>query len=213
MEKQAALGHVKAPLSVDKVPVRKSFFDWILLRTRASCAKRLFGDTGNPAARIPVEKKQARLGDEAKAAIRRELDLFKGRFFHETVQRSHRHLIGRYTDSAVHSMKTQLKERDASLETEVQNVVDRLVRHRKILSHFSALRTDTARARGGIEQLSQTYGQTEPERLIQPAPANQLPSAPSVDGATLPEPLIPHVPKAAESVPQPDAPAATQPIE
>ena len=214
MEKQAALGHVKAPLTVDKVPVRKSLFDWLLLRTRASCSKRLFGDTGNPAARIPVEKKQARLGDEAKAAIRRELDLFKGRFFHETVQRTHRHLIGRYADAAVHAMKTQLKERDVKLETEIQTVVDRLVRHRKILSHFSALRTETARARGGVEQLSQTYGQTEPERLIQPAPPVQLPTQPTVMGDSLPEPLIPHVadaeltPEASTS----DA-ATTQPAE
>ncbi len=194
MEKQAALGHVSAPLAVDKVPVRKSLLDWLLLRTRASCSKRLFGETGNPAARIPVEKKQARLGDEAKQAIRRELDLFKGRFFHETVQRSHRHLIGRYADAAVHGMKTQLKERDVALEAEIQVVVDRLVRHRKILSHFAALRTETARARGGVEQLGLTYGQTEPEKLIQPAPAGQLPSMPSDAAASLPEPLIPHVP-------------------
>ncbi|MFT5735207.1 MAG: hypothetical protein ACI8WY_003894, partial [Planctomycetota bacterium] len=65
---------------------------------------------------------------------------------------------------------------------------------RKILSHFAALRTETARARGGIDQLSQTYGQTEPEKLIQPAPAGQLPSMPNGGPMSLPEPLIPHVP-------------------
>ena len=202
MDRGLVLGHVKAPVAVEKIPVRKGAVDWLLLRTRAACQKRLFGELDNPSARIPIERKQSRLGEDARMAIRRELDLFKGRFFQETVQRAHRHMIGRYADSAVDTMKAQLKDRDNALSGEIQIVVDRLVEHRKVLSHLASLRTQTAQVRGGVEELTTTYGHTEPEKLIQPAPAGGLPTLPqsTIPSAThahsantsLPEPLIPH---------------------
>lgn len=195
MEVSAVLGHVRAPFTAERVPVRKSMIDWLMFRTKAACQRRLFGDAANPSVRIPIEKKQSRLGDEARRAIRRELDVFKGRFFQETVQRAHEHLIGRYADASVDSMRSQLKQRDDELSGEIQTVVDKLVEHRKVLSHLASLRTAGAQARGGVEELTQTYGQTEPEKLIQPAPAGQLPSFPQVtDGLPvleLPAPLVP----------------------
>lgn len=178
----AVLGHVRAPLSADRIPVRKSLVDWLMLRTRAACQRRLFGDMSTPSARISLEHKQSRLGEEARQAIRRELDLFKGRFFQDTVQRAHEHLIGRYADTAVDAMRGELKRRDGELSEEIQGVVDRLVENRKVLSHLASLRTAGAQSRGGLEELTATYGQTEPEKLIQPAPATQLPSIPQVLG-------------------------------
>lgn len=191
MERGATLGHVIAPLTTERVPVRKSLLDWILLRSQTSCRRRLFGELAHPAARIPIERKAARLGDEGKQAIRRELDLFKSRFFQETVQRAHRHLIGRYADSAVDQMRLRLKAREEEIGTELQLVVDRLMDHRKVLSHLASLRTLATRAKGGVDELTAVYGRTEPEKLIQPVPAGQLPSFPQTALVPLPAPLIP----------------------
>ncbi|MEM9382875.1 MAG: dynamin family protein [Planctomycetota bacterium] len=195
MERGAALGHVTAPLTVERVPVRKSILDWLLLRTRASCRRRLFGDAAHPAARIPVDRKASRLGDDARQAIRRELDLYKSRFFQETVQRAHRHLVGRYADSAVDELRARLKAREDEIGKELQVVVDRLMDHRKVLSHLASLRTQATQVQGGVEDLIATYGATEPEKLIQPAPAAQLPSFSQTTTAeaptSLPAPLLP----------------------
>ncbi|MEO1695991.1 MAG: dynamin family protein [Planctomycetota bacterium] len=191
MDRGAVLGHVDVPVAADRVPVRKSLLDWLLLRTRASCQRRLFGDVATPSARISPERKQARLGEDARLAIRRELDVFKARFFEDTVQRAHRHLIGRYADSAVASMRARLKGRDEELAKEVDSVVDQLVEHRKVLSHLASLRTVAAQARGGVDELAAEYAQTEPEKLIQPAPPGQLPSFGEAAARLLPEPLVP----------------------
>ena len=78
--------------------MKRSVIDWLLFRSQAKCRERLFGDAANPAARIPVDRKTRRLGEDARRAIRRELDLFKSRFFMETIQRAHRHLVSRYAD-------------------------------------------------------------------------------------------------------------------
>ena len=86
-------------------------------------------------------------------------------------------------------------QRDDALSGEIQTVVDSLVEHRKVLSHLASLRAAGARTRGGVEELTTTYGQTEPEKLIQPAPAGPLPSFPQViqglEVKELPAPLVP----------------------
>ena len=218
MDTGAVLGHARPPIAADRIPVRKSILDWILFRSRETCRRRLFGELDNPSARIPLERKHSRLGEDARMAIRRELDLYKGRFFQETVQRAHEHLIGRYADVAVDSMRTQLKQRDDALSGELQTVVDSLVEHRKVLSHLASLRAAGARTRGGVEELTTTYGQTEPEKLIQPAPAGQLPSFPQViqglEVKELPAPLVPaEGADGASAGSTPDVELAAEPLE
>ena len=166
--KSALLRDIPIPLHSSQVPVRKSSWDWILFRSQQGVRERLFGDTNSPSLRIPVEVKKKRLRLEGKEAIRRELDLYKGRFFHETVQDIHGHVVGQYASAAVDAMNERLRERDRQLEQRLDEVVARLMEHRKVLAHLSTLRTLTGRALKAIEDLEGEYGSTEPEKLIQP---------------------------------------------
>ena len=181
MSKDAALGHVMAPFSVDRIPVKRSLLDWLLFRSQATCRRRLFGEATNPAARIPIDRKTRRLGEEARRAIRRELDLFKSRFFVETVQRAHRHLVTRYADFAVDAVGERLEAREEVIGRRLQEVMDALMERRTVLSHVATLQSRAAEVRDGVDELSSAYGQTEPEKLIQPAPSGGLPTAPHVD--------------------------------
>lgn len=186
MSKDAALGHVTAPVAVERVPVKRSVIDWLLFRSRAKCRERLFGDAANPAARIPVDRKTRRLGEDARRAIRRELDLFKSRFFMETIQRAHRHLVSRYADSAVDAMAERLEAREESIGLRLQELVDALMERRKVLSHIATLQARAGEVRGGVDELTAAYGQTEPDKLIQPAPSGGLPAPPQIEeGLTL----------------------------
>lgn len=180
---------IPVPLHSSQVPVKRTFWDWVLFRGMRRVRDRLFGAPSNPAQRIPVEVKRRRLGEEAREAIRRELDLYKGRFFHETVQHIHRHVVGQYTSAAVDTMREHLRVRDEELEQLLDETVGLLMDHRKVLAHLSTLRAQAERASGEIESLSEEYVGTEPERLIQPLPAASLP-APPVEVATE-EPLSP----------------------
>jgi hypothetical protein len=76
LDRAALQAKVPRPLVVDQVPIKRKLVDWLLFRSVATVRKRLFGDLMTPSARIPVEQKHARLGPEAKEAMRRELDLF-----------------------------------------------------------------------------------------------------------------------------------------
>ncbi|MDA8592595.1 dynamin family protein, partial [Planctomycetota bacterium] len=163
MSKDAALGHVTSPVAIERVPVKRGVVDWLLFRSQAKCRERLFGDAANPAARIPVDRKTRRLGEDARRAIRRELDLFKSRFFMETIQRAHRHLVSRYADFAVDAMAERLEARDESIGIRLQEVVDALMERRKALSHIATLQARAGEVRGGVDELTAAYGQTEPD--------------------------------------------------
>jgi GTPase SAR1 family protein len=183
---------IPVPLHSSQVPVRRSVWDWLMLRGQHKVREKLFGVPGNPALRIPVEVKARRLGEEAREAIRRELDLYKGRFFHETVQHTHRHVIGQYATAAVEAMRTTLRERDEVLEEVLDGLVGLLMEHRRVLAHLGTLRSQTERAQAAVDQLSDEYGSTEPERLIQPlaAPEGLLPQVPPAGPIAPPEPVL-----------------------
>ena len=191
MSKDSALGHVSAPVAVERVPVKRGVIDWLLFRSQARCRERLFGDAANPAARIPVDRKTRRLGEDARRAIRRELDLFKSRFFMETIQRAHRHLISRYADFAVDAMAERLEAREESIGLRLQEIVDALMERRKALSHIATLQARAGEVHGGVDELTAAYGQTEPEKLIQPAPSGGLPAPPQIEEGLTPLPAIP----------------------
>ena len=196
MSKDAALGHVTAPVAVERVPVKRSVIDWLLFRSQAKCRERLFGDAANPAARIPVDRKTRRLGEDARRAIRRELDLFKSRFFMETIQRAHRHLVSRYADFAVDAMAERLEAREEAIGIRLQEIVDALMERRKALSHIATLQARAGEVRGGVDELTTAYGQTEPDKLIQPAPSGGLPAPPQIEEGLTPLPTISMAPSA-----------------
>ncbi len=189
MSRDSVLGHVTAPVALERVPVKRSVLDWLLLRSQARCRQRLFGDESNPAARIPVDRKTRRLGEDGRRAILREIDLFKSRFFVETIQRAHRHLVSRYADFAVDAMAERLEAREEAIGLRLQGLVDSLMERRKVLSHIASLQARANEVRGGVDELTAAYGQTEPEKLIQPVPSGGLPSAPQIEGGITAIPL------------------------
>ena len=173
VDRNTLLKPVATPLGPNQVPVRRGVLDWVMLRSPAKLRARLFGDNQNPAARISIEVKDKKIGKEGREAIRRELDLYKGRFFHETVQHVHRHLVGQYVDHSVASMKDVLKERDVVLDKQLDEIVAELMEHRKVLAHLSTLKGGLEQASASVEELAAEYGRTEPSMLIQPLPAPQ----------------------------------------
>lgn len=170
---------IPVPLHSSQIPVRRTVFDWLLLRPIQKVRDRLFGTPGTPSMKIPADVKARRLGDDARETITRELELYKNRFFHETVQHIHRHVIGQYTTAATEAIRARLHERDNELEERLGETVSKLMDHRKVLAHLSTLRTQTEQAAEGVLELSEEYGGTEPERLIQPIPSTALPSIPA----------------------------------
>jgi len=173
---------IDAPLDAAAIPIKRRLLDWFMLRSNNKVREQLFGGTDRPSLRIPVEVKAKRITEEGRATMRQELDRFKGRFFHETLVRAHKHVVSEYSTGAVHTMEAALKTRDGELDKELGEIVSTLMEHRKVLAHLTELETQLQAAKEGVEQLSEMYAETEPTMLIQPAPPEMelKPKAPPV---------------------------------
>ena len=68
--------------------------------------------------------------------MRQELDGSKGRFFHETLVRAHKHEVSEYGTCAVTTMEGALKVRGSELDQELNGTVDKRMEHRKVLAHL-----------------------------------------------------------------------------
>ena len=199
---------IASPLHSSQIPVRRSVWDWLLLRPAQRVREKLFGAPGSPSLRLSPEVKSRRLGEDGREAIRRELDLYKGRFFHQTVQHIHHLVIGQYTAAACEAMRSCLRVRDEELEAQLTDVVANLMRHRKVLAHLSSLRQQTERISGEVDALTDEYGGTEPERLIEPLASGGLPTIPPMGPLLTPTveapveaPVEPSVEPSTEAVP------------
>ena len=161
------------PLDPASIPIKRRLLDWFLLRSRGKVREQLLGGLDRPSLRIPVEIKAKRIGEEGRASMRQEIDRFKGRFFHETLVRAHKHVVSEYSKSAVHTMEAALKKRDHELDQELSTVVNELMEHRKVLAHIATLSNQLETAQVQISELTEQYAETEPTQLIQPAPEHE----------------------------------------
>ncbi|MEZ6002627.1 MAG: dynamin family protein [Planctomycetota bacterium] len=182
---------IDRPLDPALVPIRRRLMDWMLLRSNNKVREQLLGGVDRPSLRIPVEVKQRRIRREGLDVMRQEIDRFKGRFFHETLVRAHKHVVAEYTVGAVQAMEKALKRRDQELELELNETVSHLMEHRKVLAHLTTLGEKLEAATQGIQTLDDQYAETEPTMLIQPAEAPlMLQPFPSPHASTPTQPQI-----------------------
>ncbi|HIG86092.1 MAG TPA: hypothetical protein EYQ25_03530 [Planctomycetes bacterium] len=171
---------IDLPLTTSQIPVKRGFFDWILLRPMERVRRNLFGQPSSPVLRIPVDVKQKRLGPDARAALVRQIDVFKSRFFHETLHHLQEQIVGAYTNAAIEALHDALARRDGELEVKGNELVRRLLERRRVLAHLSTLGERAEGAMAKIEELSLEYGATEPDLLIVPMelPGSKMPVIP-----------------------------------
>lgn len=204
---------VAMPLTTGQIPVKRGFFDWIFFRPMEKVRQNMFGNASCPALRIPVDIKQRRLGPDARAALVRQIDVFKSRFFYETVQHLQSQIIGAYRQSAIEALHDTLAQRDGEFEAQGNELVRQLLELRRVLGHLASVKDKAARAMAQIEELSYEYGATEPDLLIVPMDTEEprlpvVPKAGPIGSAMLDTTMLPQI--QSEPVESPLAPVAEQ---
>ena len=179
LEPDALVTRPRQPLDAERIPVRKSLWDWLLLRRQANVRRRLFGPEGRPSVRIAPEAKASRLGEPAKEAMRRELDLFLGGYFAESLERMTRAILGDYSRTTLEGLSHALNEARTSNGERLAGLETRLGEHRASLARIEELGQSSHLALDSLEDLSARYLQTDPDLLIQPLPAERLPTPPA----------------------------------
>lgn len=184
---------ISPPLRGEDIPVKKTFWDWILFRSQASVRRKLFGPTNRPSVRINKNDKSRRIGQPGKTVMRNALDEYRGTFFPLTVQRLTENILGSYSEIAVGMIADSIGSKSGASEKQLQAVQAELKEFQKVQNHLMELQSAVEHSKKEIGDLSERYGQTDPNDLIQPfsPPLDLRIDAPNVIGKEIEAPVDP----------------------
>ena len=100
--------------------------------------------------------------------MRATLDEYRGTFFPLTVQRLSDSILGSYADVSVAQIAEAIGKESGASEKELQQIQSELKEFQKMQNHFTEMESALERSAGQIDELSDRYGQTDPDDLIQP---------------------------------------------
>jgi energy-coupling factor transporter ATP-binding protein EcfA2 len=156
------------PFGAADIPVKRSLFDWILLRSQAKRKQRLFGAPSNPTLRVPAELKAKRLGDEARKVMQASLASYQETRFPEILQALTQRIFNDYAQAVTKSLASRLGERRTELKGQLIELDSQLKQLRKVTNHFEQLGAATEASRSVIRELSQRYQSANPDHLMRP---------------------------------------------
>lgn len=155
-------------VDVERIPVRKGFLDWILFRSQSSVRRNLFGAERRPINRIAPALKARRLGDPARQALRMALMENLDVRFPELVDELTERVFGSYIDQLHETLRNELNSKTYECDRVLADLDRQVAEIGEIREQLESLERSVDAALGGMVRLSETYGETAPEALIEP---------------------------------------------
>ena len=166
-------GQSPAPsLDVETIPVRRSFWDWILFRTQATVRRRLFGPGSRPTARIATATKARSLGDPAREVMRLSIEEHLDLVLPELSSRLMARVYGSFATQLHDSLREELNRKADENKSRCDDLQSRLNQIGQVRDCLHALELRVSDGLEGMTVLSGRYGETQPEELAQPVAAN-----------------------------------------
>lgn len=170
------LPQLKSSLETPQIPIRKLFWDYVLLRSRASVRQRVLGPPENPARPIPVQVKVSRLGDAARQKMK-ELAVNQLETVLETISRYNPEQT---VQAYAHRLAARLNEQIARLRDEMTARKADLARK---LGEVEHVLSDVHVLDEHVQQAEQDLNDMR-EEFLNPTPTAQISQAePPVDQA------------------------------
>ncbi|HOD80556.1 MAG: Dynamin family protein [Planctomycetes bacterium ADurb.Bin126] len=211
------LPRLKSSLETAQIPVRKRFWDYVLLRSRSSVRQRLLGPGENPARPLSTDQKAARLGDPAKQKMK-ELAVNQLETVLETISRynpeqtvqAYAHKLAASLNERIARLREQMTAREADLSRTLAEV-------EHVLSDVRVLDEHVQQAERNIKDMREEFIETSPARTANepaqaqpPASQSETPAEESQAGSDWQPEVQMETSLPVEEDPQePDAPAAT----
>ena len=156
------------PLPAERIPVRKTFWDWVLFRSVSRIQRNLFGPPNSPSSRIPRLQKSKRLGGPAREVMQKLLAQYQQKQVPELLNRLALRIFRDYAKAVVSALAERLAERRDVLRRDGAAIDTKLKEYRKVLNHIEELSLVTSSTRGSIEALAERYREADPDLLVQP---------------------------------------------
>ena len=151
-----------------RVPVRRSLLDWLLLRSRGSVRRRLFGSLEQPDVPLAAADKQRRLGERGRAAMLDQMEALVGPMITPAEGALLDSLLERYrTELASHLEGRCEQLREAAVE-EAERVAGELAELGRLVVRIEGLREQTDDTRTAVTRVAAELAEVEAGALKQP---------------------------------------------
>ncbi|MBL7008949.1 MAG: GTPase domain-containing protein [Planctomycetes bacterium] len=152
LDPYAGIEPAALPLQSTAIPVKKGFWDWILFRSQATVAKRLFGPPENPKNRVAKAAKTRKLGPPARQMLAKAVADFFESFYPRSSERLLDRVFRDYTQPSIQTLQTGLIELERSCR-------DRLVTAERRLAEISRVRLALGDLDQGLGEIRRRLGE------------------------------------------------------
>ena len=158
----------KPAISLDDIPVRKSFLDWLFFRSRAAIRRRLFGTKESPSAAIAPEAKAKTLGPAGKAALRTAFSAQLDTWFPKTVDTMTKSASEGYSVRVVDGVRGEVKSLMADGTKELAELDRKLSNFGRIVDDVASLQAAMRDGLNVVDALTKKWAETDPDLLLRP---------------------------------------------
>ena len=155
-------------LPLDRIPVRKTFLDWILFRSAGSLRKRVFGTAEAPAAKLPAEAKARVLGAPGREAIRAAIVTQLEAWLPKAVDGMTASTFDAYVPGVLGRVKPAIAELEKEGEGELKTIDGKLAESARLVDEVLVLQKAMRDGVKVVEELTRKWAQTDPALLTRP---------------------------------------------
>jgi GTPase SAR1 family protein len=159
--KHSAASPPQCDLPID-LPVRRRFFDWLLLRSQEKVRRRLFGPTESPSFDIAPERKQQLLGEEGKQAIFDAAVSKLGQILRDAAREIPEQLVHGFGEQLAANMQQQLSAALEKARDDVSAAERNLADVRDAQRSVEVVATQLPSFNTAVDRLVEQFGQDEP---------------------------------------------------
>lgn len=155
-------------LDVAAVPVKRTFVDWLLLRSKAGLRRSVFGTAEAPTETIPAATKAKRLGAEGREALRAALLAHLDTSLPAAVEGMVERSVATYVPAVAGAVAPEVHARREDAEGRWKEAVRRLAEVEDVVESLTALRKAMDEGVRAVGALAKRHAETDPALLDRP---------------------------------------------
>ena len=161
------LAEARLTVSTQIVPIKRGFFDYLLLRRMPAMQKRMFGPDSSPNQPVSRQVKGRKLGNVAREALQHGFEVAFNDYLNGALDHLSTHVLGHYVETLRRGLKGELRKLKDATALEHAAVERRLSELQEVSTSLATLRDVVGSTNENLALLSQQYGETDPAALEQ----------------------------------------------
>lgn len=185
-----------------KVPIKKSFWDWIFLRSPASIRRRTFGTPDSLDLPIPPNVKSKRIGEVGKESLIDVFEQYVANHFPQIPAICAKQIITQYIENFSKKLIQRLENTRAEIEAQLNTLQGQIDEIESVKASLGKLEDSVGLFENSVDELFEQHLKVEPEEEVEIELVN------GSDSSDLPE-ISNETDKEGAAVGNPEAPSET----